>query len=86
MLQSVAFSAGKLEARPLSRLVDASDQVVEPSITEITCLRSHELMLFHLLSACIGSAPGDCGLTGGLGLAAMAGPPRTSARSAATRR
>jgi hypothetical protein len=36
---------------PQSRLVDAFDQVVEPLITEITCLRSHELRLFHLFSA-----------------------------------
>jgi hypothetical protein len=39
-------------------LVDAFDQVVEPLITEITCLRSHELRLFHLVSAYIGSLPG----------------------------
>src|SRR6266516_7260799 len=36
---------------PPSRLVGAFDQVVEPLITEITCLRSHELRLFHLVSA-----------------------------------
>src|SRR5271157_4278144 len=34
---------------PPSRLVEAFDQVVEPLITEITCLRSHELRLFHLV-------------------------------------
>ena len=43
---------------PPNRLVDAFDQVVEPLITEITCLRSHELRLFHLVSAHIGSLPG----------------------------
>ena len=42
---------------PLSRLVNAFDQVVEPLITEITCLRSQELRLFHLVNAYIGSAP-----------------------------
>jgi 4-oxalocrotonate tautomerase len=47
---------------PPSRLVDAFDQVAEPLITEITSLRSHELSLFHLVSAYIGSAPG--GTTG----------------------
>jgi len=47
---------------PPSRLVDAFDQVVEPLITEITCLCSHELGLFHLVSAHIGSPPG--GTTG----------------------
>jgi hypothetical protein len=47
---------------PPSRLVDAFDQVVEPLITEITCLRSHELRLFHLVSAYIASPPG--GTTG----------------------
>ena len=36
----------------------AFDQVVEPLITEITCLRSHELRLFHLVSAYIGSPLG----------------------------
>jgi hypothetical protein len=30
-------------------LVDAFDQVAEPLITEITCLRSQELTLFHLV-------------------------------------
>src|SRR6266480_1713413 len=44
---------------PPSRLVDAFDQVVEPLITEITCLRSHELRLFHLVSAYIDSPPGE---------------------------
>jgi hypothetical protein len=44
---------------PPSRLVDAFNQVVEPLITEITCLRSHELRLFHLVSAYIGSLPGE---------------------------
>src|SRR2546421_12858089 len=44
---------------PPSRLVEAFDQVVEPLITEITCLRSHELRLFHLVSAYIGSPPGE---------------------------
>jgi hypothetical protein len=39
-------------------LVEAFDQVVEPLITEVTCLRSHELSLFHLVSAYIGSPPG----------------------------
>jgi hypothetical protein len=39
-------------------LVDAFDQVVEPLITEITCLRSHGLRLFHLVSAYIDSPPG----------------------------
>jgi len=43
---------------PPSRLVDAFDQVVEPLITEITCLRSHEPRLFHLVSAYIGSPLG----------------------------
>jgi hypothetical protein len=40
-------------------LVNAFDQVVEPLITEITCLRSHELRLFHLVSAFIGSPLGE---------------------------
>src|SRR6266487_6010269 len=44
---------------PPSRLVDAFDQVVEPLITEITCLRSHELRLFHLVSAYIDSPSGE---------------------------
>jgi len=39
-------------------LVEAFDQVVEPLITEITCLRSHEVRLFHLVSAYIGPPPG----------------------------
>jgi hypothetical protein len=43
---------------PPSRLADAFDQVVEPFITEVTCLRSHGLRLFHLVNACIGSPPG----------------------------
>ncbi|MGO9217767.1 MAG: peptide-methionine (S)-S-oxide reductase MsrA [Streptosporangiaceae bacterium] len=43
---------------PPSRLVDAFDQVVEPLITEITCLRSHERRLFHLVSAYIGAPLG----------------------------
>src|SRR6266536_811706 len=43
---------------PPGRLVDAFDQVVEPLITEITCLRSHELRLFHLVSAYIDSPSG----------------------------
>ena len=32
--------------------------MVERLITEITCRRSHELRLFHLVSAYIGSPPG----------------------------
>lgn len=43
-------------------LIDAFDQVVEPLITEITCLRSQELTLFHLVIIYIGSLPG--GTTG----------------------
>jgi hypothetical protein len=43
---------------PQADLVNAFDQVVEPLITEITCLRSHELRLFHLVSAFIGSPLG----------------------------
>src|SRR6266567_3296903 len=43
---------------PPSRLVEAFGQVVEPLITEITCLRSHEPRLFHLVSAYIGPPPG----------------------------
>jgi hypothetical protein len=39
-------------------LADAFDQVVEPLITEVTCLRSHGLRLFHLVNAYIGSPPG----------------------------
>ena len=46
-----------------SRLVDAFDQVVEPLITEITCLRSQEPTLFHLVKAYVGSPPrGNYGL------------------------
>jgi hypothetical protein len=33
-------------------------QLVEHLITEVTCLRSHGLRLFHLVSAYIGSFPG----------------------------
>jgi hypothetical protein len=58
---------------PPSRLVDAFDQVVEPLITEITCLRSHELRLFHLVSVYIDSPPGNYGLMGVVGLAGLAG-------------
>ena len=48
---------------PPSRLVDAFDQVVEPLITEITCLRSQEPTLFHLVKAYVGSPPrGNYGL------------------------
>jgi len=47
---------------PQADWVDAFDQVVEPLITEIACLRSHELRLFHLVSAYIGSPSG--GTTG----------------------
>ena len=32
--------------------------MVEPLITGITCLRSHELRLFHLVNAYVGSPPG----------------------------
>jgi hypothetical protein len=34
-------------------------QLEEHLITEITCLRSHELKVFHLVSAHTGSPPGD---------------------------
>src|SRR5260370_24327162 len=44
---------------PPARLVDAFDQVVEHLITEITCLRSRELRLVHLVSGYIGSPPGE---------------------------
>ena len=52
---------------PPSRLVDTFDQVVEPLITEITCLRSHELRLFHLVSAYIDSSPGGTTVYWGAG-------------------
>jgi hypothetical protein len=56
-------SVGSLgRSSPQADLVNAFDQVVEPLITEITCLRSHELRLFHLVSAFIGSPLG--GTTG----------------------
>src|SRR5439155_19776210 len=63
--RATTASGWSLQARPKfppSRLVEAFGQVVEPLITEITCLRSHELRLFHLFSAYIGSPPG--GTTG----------------------
>ena len=47
---------------PQADLLDAFDQVVEPLITAITCLRSHELTLFHLVNAYAGSPSG--GTTG----------------------
>jgi hypothetical protein len=60
--RSVAHIAAVRPKFPPSRLVDAFDQVVEPLITEITCLRSPELRLFHLVSVQIDSPPG--GTTG----------------------
>src|SRR6266851_2042931 len=36
---------------PLSRLLGAFDQMVEPLITDLTCLRSQGLKLFHLVNA-----------------------------------
>ncbi len=47
---------------PPSRWVHAYAQLVAPLITEITCLRSHELRLFLLVKAHMGSSPG--GTTG----------------------
>ena len=49
---------------PPSRLVDAFDQVVEPLIAEITCLRSHEPWLFYLVNAYVGSPPGEVRTSG----------------------
>jgi hypothetical protein len=34
-------------------------QLVAPLITEITCLRSHDPELLHLVSAHVGSLPGE---------------------------
>ena len=57
-----AGCSGQLVEVPPKPIGHVFDQVVEPLITEITCLRSHELRLFHLVSAHIGSLPG--GTTG----------------------
>jgi len=39
-------------------------QLVAPLMTEITCLRSHGLTLFHLVSAMSALCRGDYGLAG----------------------
>jgi hypothetical protein len=44
---------------PPSRWANMFAQLVGPLITEITCLRSHELKVFHLVSAHVGSPPGE---------------------------
>jgi hypothetical protein len=57
--------AGRLPAKPEfppSRWAHVFAQLVAPLITEITCLRSHELKLFLLVKAHVGSPPG--GTTG----------------------
>ncbi len=43
---------------PPSRWAHVFAQLVAPLITEITCLRSHELRLFLLVKAHVGSPPG----------------------------
>src|SRR5215831_846713 len=44
---------------PRSRPVGVFGQVVEPLITKVTCLRSHDLRLFRLVNAYAGSPPGE---------------------------
>jgi hypothetical protein len=43
---------------PPSRWANVFAQLVAPLMTEITCLRSHGLRLFHLVSAHVGSLSG----------------------------
>ena len=43
---------------PPNRWANVFAQLVGPFITEITCLRSHGLKVFHLVSAHVGSPPG----------------------------
>ena len=43
---------------PPNRWANVFAQLVGPLITEITCLRSHGLKVFHLVSAHVGSPPG----------------------------
>ncbi len=43
---------------PPSMWTNVFAQLVGPLITEITCLRSHELKVFHLVSAHVGSPLG----------------------------
>lgn len=49
---------------PLSRLVGAFDQMVEPLITKVTCLRSHDLRLFRLVNAYTDSPRGELRASG----------------------